>query len=59
MGTESLFEPVSIVIPVKNRRSLISDLIQNLLHVDYPNFEIIFVDDGSTDGTLELLGNFR
>ncbi|MFX1281003.1 MAG: glycosyltransferase, partial [Promethearchaeota archaeon] len=47
--------PVSIVVPIKNRSELLPNLIKNLLNIDYPEFEIIIVDDHSLDNTKELL----
>jgi glycosyltransferase involved in cell wall biosynthesis len=45
---------VSIVIPVYNSRKTIEKCIESLLLLDHESFEIIIVDDGSTDGTPEL-----
>ncbi|MFX0039659.1 MAG: glycosyltransferase [Promethearchaeota archaeon] len=51
----STLNPVSIVVPIKNRSELLPNLVKNLLNLDYPKFEIIIVDDCSTDNTKELL----
>jgi cellulose synthase/poly-beta-1,6-N-acetylglucosamine synthase-like glycosyltransferase/spore germination protein YaaH/peptidoglycan/xylan/chitin deacetylase (PgdA/CDA1 family) len=42
---------VSIIIPAYNEEVNAVSSIENLMRTDYPNFEIIFVDDGSKDGT--------
>ena len=42
---------VSIIVPAYNEEINAVSSIENLLRTDYPNFEIIFVDDGSRDGT--------
>ncbi|HHL71186.1 MAG TPA: glycosyltransferase [Bacteroidetes bacterium] len=42
---------VSIVIPILNRRTFIRHTIQTVLDGTYDNFEILVVDNGSTDGT--------
>ena len=42
---------VSIIVPAYNEEINAVSSIENLLRADYPNFEIIFVDDGSKDGT--------
>ena len=43
----------SIVIPTYNRASLIGTTIESILVQTYPHFELIIVDDGSTDHTEE------
>lgn len=49
---------ISIVVPVLNRERTIGRCIQSLLEIDYPSYEIIVVDNGSTDKTYEILSNF-
>ena len=44
---------VSIIVPAYNEEVNAVSSLQNLLKTDYPNFEIIFVDDGSKDDTYE------
>lgn len=46
---------VSIVIPVYNRESVILETIDSALSQDYPNFEVVVVDNNSTDKTLEKI----
>lgn len=51
-----LGEPlVSIIIPVWNTRESAEKLINELLEQPYRNIEIIAVDDGSTDNSLQAL----
>jgi cellulose synthase/poly-beta-1,6-N-acetylglucosamine synthase-like glycosyltransferase len=45
---------LSIIVPAHNEEATIEKTIQSLLEADYPNKEIIIVDDGSTDRTYEL-----
>ncbi|MCB4790556.1 MAG: glycosyltransferase family 2 protein [Elusimicrobia bacterium] len=46
---------LSIVIPVYNEKENLKELYKQLKAVDIRDYEIIIVDDGSTDGSLELL----
>lgn len=51
---------VSIIAPAFNEEVTIIDNIQSLMQIDYPDYEIIIVNDASTDRTLELLvENFK
>jgi cellulose synthase/poly-beta-1,6-N-acetylglucosamine synthase-like glycosyltransferase len=43
---------MSIVVPAFNEERTIAKTIRSLLLIDYPDFEVIVVDDGSKDGTL-------
>lgn len=48
---------VSIIAPAYNEEVTIIDNVNSLLQIDYPDFEIIIVNDASTDRTMELLIN--
>ena len=50
---EGFFPFVSIIVPVYNEEKVIHDSIDSLLQLNYSNYEIIIVNDGSTDGTKE------
>jgi poly-beta-1,6 N-acetyl-D-glucosamine synthase len=54
--------PVSIVVPAYNEGAVIQGALRSLLRLDYPRYEVIVVDDGSTDDTFEkaraLTGEF-
>ena len=45
--------PISIVVPAYNEEVTILDSITSLLHLSYPEFEIIVVNDGSKDSTMQ------
>ncbi len=44
---------VSIILPTFNRAGCVGEAIESALAQDYPDLEVVLVDDGSTDGTLE------
>jgi len=46
---------VSIVIPACNEAGNIASAVESLLRQDYPNFELILIDDRSSDGTGEII----
>lgn len=49
---------VSIILPTYNRASLIGRAIKSVLNQTYGDFELIIVDDGSTDDTEKIVGSF-
>jgi len=49
---------ISIVIPSYNRAGVIGHTLQSLIDQTYQDWECIIVDDGSTDGTLEVIESF-
>lgn len=49
------YPPFTILIPARNEEKHIEDVIKNLEHLDYPAYEVIAINDGSTDRTPEIL----
>jgi cellulose synthase/poly-beta-1,6-N-acetylglucosamine synthase-like glycosyltransferase/peptidoglycan/xylan/chitin deacetylase (PgdA/CDA1 family) len=56
---EGFQPPVSIVVPAFNEAAGIEQAVRSLASSDYPEFEVVVVDDGSTDGTAELVDSLR
>jgi biofilm PGA synthesis N-glycosyltransferase PgaC len=51
--------PVSVIICARNEEANLRANLPLVLEQDYPDFEVIVVDDASTDGTADLLRDFR
>lgn len=50
---------VSVIIPAWNEEKSVKKTFNSILSSVYPNFEVIFIDDGSTDNTLEIARKFE
>lgn len=48
---------VSVIIVNWNGKKFVEECIDSLMKVSYPNIEILFIDNSSTDGSLELVEN--
>ena len=55
---ESFNKPISIVICVKNEAHNLKKFLPKVLDQDYPEFEVVVVNDQSKDGTAAILKNF-
>ena len=49
---------ISIIMPVHNQNRYIADAIQSVIHQTYIEWELIIVDDGSTDSTADIIAQF-
>jgi len=54
-----IFPFVSIIVPAYNEAEVIQSSLSSLLELRYPYYEIIAVDDGSSDGTYEKMREFE
>ncbi len=52
-------EKISVIIPVWNAEKFLEQTINSVLNQTYKNVEIVCVNDGSTDGSLEILKNIQ
>ena len=50
---------VSVCMPVYNRAAYIEECVESILAQTFTDFELVIVDDGSTDGTCGLIRSFR
>lgn len=53
--TRELLPPITVIVPAYNEAATITATVRSLLQLTYPNFEIIVVNDGSTDETVDRL----
>lgn len=57
-GAETRAPLISIVTLTHNKAAVTARCLETLLDTDYPNWELIVIDNGSTDGTRDWLGEF-
>ena len=56
---ESMVRPmVSVILPTFNRGYCLAESVQSVLEQSFRDFELIVVDDGSTDNSLDVMGQF-
>lgn len=53
------FVPISVLISARNEGSNLSRHLPSILNQDYPIYEIIIIDDDSTDNSAEILNHFK
>ena len=50
---------ISVVIPLYNKQNCIRETLRSVLNQSYTDFEVLVVDDGSTDESLEVVKEFK
>ncbi len=56
VATPTGFEPpISVIMPAYNEAATITAAVHSMLQLQYPDYDVIVVNDGSTDGTLDVL----
>ena len=59
MNPEAPLPLISIVIPCFNACELLADMLDCILAQTYPHWELLLVDDGSTDGTADVIKGYQ
>lgn len=50
---------ISVIVPTRNRSFLLDRLLESFTHVRYPDWDVLVVDDGSTDETAAVVERYR
>ncbi|MGI0087701.1 MAG: glycosyltransferase family 2 protein [Nitrosotalea sp.] len=55
----STYPKISVLVPAYNEEKVIEKTIQGLIETKYPDKEIIVIDDGSKDSTLQIINKYK
>lgn len=55
LSTGAFYRPISILVPAYNEEETVVTSVRNLLNLSFPEYEVVVIDDGSTDQTPRLL----
>lgn len=58
MAVPRIWPLVTVIVPTYNVEAYVDDCLNSILSQDYPEMEVIVVDDGSTDGTVAALAAY-
>lgn len=50
---------ISVIVCAKNEAKNLSDFLPSILEQEYPNFELVLINDGSNDNTLKVMQRFK
>ncbi len=51
----TFYKPISILVPAYNEEPTIAESVKSLLQLQYPEYEVVVINDGSTDNTINVL----
>lgn len=58
LGTLSHYRKISIVMPVYNSKKYLKEAIDSIISQDFTDYELLCVDDGSTDGSADIIKSY-
>ena len=58
VNIDMISNKISIIVPVYNCEKYLEKLINSVTNQQYKNYELILVDDGSTDNSLEIMNKY-
>ena len=59
MNLESIYMKISVIIPAYNEENYLRQTLEAILAQDYPDFEVIVIDNASTDRTSDIARSFQ
>lgn len=59
VSSQTAFLPISVVMSVYNGERYLREAIESILDQSFPDFEFIIIDDGSTDGSGEIISSYN